>query len=303
MRLAAAAVLALAIGASACRPEAAAAQPSVAEVSRGTFLERRATHSTRLSADAPSPAKVRAHEVPAGAQAVAIRSDGRDLLAWFAAPPDATEPCPALAFFHGAFALTPDAFEAVRPFLDAGYCVLTPSWRGENGNGGRFELLWGELDDAVAAIQWLAARPEVDRERIVVAGHSVGGALAALVSLRPDAPVQATASIGGIYTPQTFGRWASSTNNAALVRFDPTDPDETELRVLGPHVAEVVHPHVAYVGEDDRPFLPNVAALERAARASGAPVRVVYVPGDHESSRAPALAAWLAELSQKRPRL
>lgn len=137
------------------------------------------------------------------------------------------------------------------------------------------------------------------RRRRGFAGHSVGGALAALVSLRPDAPVQVTASIGGIYTPQTFRRWASSGNNAALVRFDPADRDETELRVLGPHVSEMVHPHVAYVGEDDRPFLPNVAALERAARAAGAPVRVVYVPGDHESSRAPALAAWLAELGAR----
>ncbi|OBA97815.1 hypothetical protein A5662_16490 [Mycobacteriaceae bacterium 1482268.1] len=40
------------------------------------------------------------------------------------------------------------------------------------------------LDDCYAALTWLAARPEVDPHRIVVAGVSAGGGLAAALALR-----------------------------------------------------------------------------------------------------------------------
>jgi acetyl esterase/lipase len=40
------------------------------------------------------------------------------------------------------------------------------------------------LDDCCAALQWLAARDDVDRRRILVVGKSAGGGLAAAVSLR-----------------------------------------------------------------------------------------------------------------------
>jgi len=291
-------VWALAIGVSCATACAGSRAPSppVAAATRGSFLARRAAVQTSLRVDAPSPAKVREHAPPAGAEAVRIPSDGRELLAWYAMPPAPAAKLPALVYFHGGFALAPSDFELVRPFVRAGFAVLTPSWRGENGNGGRLELLWGELDDAVAAIRWVAARPEIDAQRIAVIGHSVGGGLAALVSLRPDAPVARTASVGGIYATQTFARWAKSDDNANLVRFDPAVPDEVELRVLGPHVAELAHPHVAYIGRADTPFIANARALEQAAQRVHAPLRVEMVDGDHESSLAPALAAWLGEL-------
>jgi hypothetical protein len=40
------------------------------------------------------------------------------------------------------------------------------------------------LDDCYAALQWLAARDDIDRRRILIAGKSGGGGLAAALTLR-----------------------------------------------------------------------------------------------------------------------
>jgi acetyl esterase/lipase len=275
----------------ACRP--APTQSPTAEPVRLPFVEARLAHPTALHTVAPSPERLGAPTTPEGALAIHYEGATGPLLAWFATPPG-PGPHPLLVYLHGGFALAPSDFEAVRPVLDAGFAVMTPSWRGENGNPGALELLFGELDDAAAAIAWARARPEVDARRLHVLGHSVGGGLAALLSLRRDVDVVDTASIGGIYVPETFVRWAKSDGNAKLVRFDPALRHERELRVLGPNVADMAHPHTAYIGRDDAPFLPNAAAVREAAARVGAPFVVESVDGDHEGSRTSGIAAWLA---------
>ncbi|MCX4243522.1 alpha/beta hydrolase family protein [Paraliomyxa miuraensis] len=292
-----------------CRSPAASSSPphgvpeaNDAEAPHVPFLERRAAHATRLRIDAPSPGKYEPGLVPEGVIEVHYPSGSLQLLAWLVVPDERSAPAPALVYFHGAFALTPKDLAAVRPFVDAGFVVMLPALRGENGNPGRLELLYGEVDDAVAATRWLAARPEVDGERIYAAGHSIGGGLAALLALRPDAPVRATASVVGLYVPQTFKRWSTSKTNAELVRFDPFDPAESTLRTLGPNVRDLVHPHIAYIGDDDPWFHPNADAIAAEAERWGAAVTVERVPGDHMSCLRPALdryRAWVeAELGR-----
>ncbi len=52
-------------------------------------------------------------------------------------------------------------------------------------NDVQLRLLEGrELDDALAGLAVLRARPDVDRTRIVVVGHSFGGSLTVLMSER-----------------------------------------------------------------------------------------------------------------------
>jgi len=262
-----------------------------------SWLERRTGHVTQLHKRGPSPGKWSPQPVPAGVTEVRYPSAGRELLAWFAAPQLAPGTrAPALLYFHGEFSFAAWDFRQVRTFLDAGYCVMTPSLRGENGNPGEFELLHGELDDACAAVRWLAARPEVDTTKIYTLGHSVGGGLSALLALQPDLPVACTASVGGIYTPTTFRRWASDADTRDLVRFDAEDREETELRVMGPHVAQLERPHRAYVGLADEGILANARALESRAAAIAAPFTLTTVPGDHAQSLTPGIAAYLADL-------
>ncbi len=260
------------------------------------YAVRRARHVTELRKRGPSPGRWKPQPVPPGVQEVRYVSQGRALMAWFATPASATGPAPALVYFHGEFSFAAWDFAQVRPFLDAGYCVMTPSLRGENGNPGDFELLCGEVDDACAAVRWLAARPEVDATRISTLGHSVGGGLSALLALQPELPVACTASIGGIYTTRTFARWAAEEDTRDLVRFDAGDERESELRVLGPHMEQMRRPHRAYVGLADEGILGNARALVARAAQLRAPFTLTTVPGDHAGSLGPGIAAYLADL-------
>ncbi len=292
----------LVAGPLACRPESnpptPLAEPPAAAAPYVAFERRKAEHTTALTHDGPSPGRFSANSVPPGATAVSYASGNHELLAWLAMPPNAQGPVPAVIYFHGAFSLVPDDFEAVRPFLDAGLAVLTPALRGENGNPGRLELLYGEVDDAVAAVQWLATQPGIDGEHLYAIGHSVGGGIAAMVSLRADAPLRIVGSVGGIYVPETFQRWSRSESNAGLVRFDPFDVDEGSLRTLGPNLRDLVHPHTAYIGEQDRWFHPNADAVAREAERFGVPFEVVKVPGGHMDSLQPALADFLERVRE-----
>lgn len=291
-------VAAMALTLAGCRPAPSPQRSSEDSAAAYVpFAERKADHQTRLRFDAPSTGRFEQGFVPSGATAVRYPSGEHGMLAWLWLPDAAKDgPVPGLVYLHGAFALAPKDAAAVQPFVDAGLAVLTPALRGENGNPGRLELLYGEVDDAVAAVQWLAARPEVDSEHVYAIGHSIGGGVAAMLALHPEAPLRLTGSVGGIYVPQTFVRWSRSKGNADLVRFDPNDPDEGSLRTLGPNVRDLVHPHHAYIGEDDAWFHPNAQALSEQAQRWDRPVWVHRIPGDHMSSLRPALAAFLERI-------
>lgn len=255
-----------------------------------TWWERRRRSPTRLLKRGPAPAEWRPHAAPPPIREVRVPGPTGPLLAWYAAPPGVTN-APGLVYFHGHFSFAPSDFRRVRPFLDQGWAVMTPTLRGENGNPGDFELLRGEVDDAIAAIAWFAAQPEVDPARIHTLGHSVGGALSALLALVPDLPVVSTVSVGGIYEPGTFVRWKNSADNADLVRFDPARPDERELRVPGPHVRELRRPHLALVGLDDEPIRRNARPIAEQARLLDVPFTLAPVDGDHASSLDAAIAS------------
>jgi acetyl esterase/lipase len=286
--------VAVTLAAIACRPAAPATPGDAPPADPGPhqpFLEARAAHPTVLLVQGPTPETLGEPATPAGAQVVRYPAPTGELFGWFMAPPG-PGPFPVLVYLHGGFALASSDFAKVRPLVDHGFAIMTPALRGENGNPGAMELMFGELDDAVAAIDWVAKQPNVDPTQVHVIGHSAGGGLAALVSLRPDAKVASTASICGMYVPETFARWAKSDASKNLIRFDPSLRHELELRVLGPNVADMVHPHTAYVGRDDTPILENARKVVAAAEAVKAPLELVLVDGDHVGAIAPALEAW-----------
>ena len=286
-------VAGLGLGCSHRRPTATAQSRPAAE---GGFTARRSAYATVLRRQGPSPGKWRERPPPKGAQEVRYPSPAGELLAYYAPPAGPQGRSPALIYLHGEFSLHPADFERVRPFVDAGFAVMTPSLRGENGNPGGFELLYGELDDAVAAVTWLKGQEGVDPGRIFALGHSVGGALSALLSLDRRASLVATASAGGIYVPETFVRWRDNREQADLIRFDPSIAEERELRSLAPFVAEMIRPHIAYVGDRDPWIMRNAEVVAAEAAERGQPFSLEVVAGDHGSMIKPAVRDYLARI-------
>jgi acetyl esterase/lipase len=187
-------------------------------------------------------------------------------------------------YLHGGWALCDEHVRECWAFVEAGFAVFAPSYRGENGNPGAHEMLWGELDDVLAALAHARRLPEVDPERVFVFGHSAGGMLAALMAFEPSLDARLTGSIDGIYGPEVF--------DYQQLPFVDT-PLERELRLALPHIEELEQPHVAVVGREDLALTSTLLAADRAARA-GVPLAAVVVPGDHRQSIAPGIATFLA---------
>ncbi len=216
---------------------------------------------------------------------IVFTSDNRTLQAIVTYPSSAQgKPrLPAILYCHGAYALDPREVEQVTQLLNHhGFIAMLPAWRGENGHGGNFEFLAGEVDDAVAAAKWLAQQPRVDPERIYAYGGSSGGALTALLSLT-DAPLRLTASSSGLYSMDHI-----RAINRGLEPFDASDPIELRLRSLIPHIPQMKRRHLAYIGTEDRDLERSIP-LANAGCPAYCLLEVHRVPGDNYTANIAAM--------------
>lgn len=282
--LAFAGLVVAAAGLGAC----AAASPSPGAQTTRSFIDAKRAHVTTLRKRAPIAPNPPSFPTPDGAKRIDYRSGDLSLFGWFGAPTSSLlgTPAPALLYLHGHFAMTPKDFARLAPLRDRGFAVFVASLRGRNGNRGAHELLYGEVDDAAAALSALAARPDVDATRLYAFGHSMGGGTAALLSLDPSLPVRLTGGCGAVYSTDTFRNWAAG-RDRDLVRFDPTDEQEARLRVLLPWAHQLAHPHLALMGESERTTLRNAKRVDAIAKDMFA---IVVVEGNHSSALAPALS-------------
>ncbi len=77
---------------------------------------------------------------------------------------------------------------AARDLARHGLVVLRFDFRGSGDSGGEFRdmTVSREIEDAVAALDYLSSRPEVDSDRVGVLGLSLGGCVAACLAGRDD---------------------------------------------------------------------------------------------------------------------
>lgn len=111
--------------------------------------------------------------------------------------------------------------QTARQFRREGVVVMYPSLRGGNQNPGQKEGFLGEVDDVLAARDFLAKQAHVDPQRIYLGGHSTGGTLALLVAEYSD-KFRAVFSFGPVSDVSAY--------EVEHLPFDVRDPDELRVR-------------------------------------------------------------------------
>lgn len=107
-------------------------------------------------------------------------SDGTELHGWFAPAPD---PAGAILYCHGNGGNLTYLSDVAAGWVERGWSVFLFDYRGYGRSSGA-PSEEGLYLDAEAAWDTLARQEEVDRERIVLFGQSLGGAVATELALR-----------------------------------------------------------------------------------------------------------------------
>lgn len=245
-------------------------------IASADFVEARASFRTRLLYHGPSPQPFDNQPPPAGVQEVDYTSGNLRLKAWVARPPG-DSPAPAVVFAHGGFAYGAEDFEMARPYLNAGFAVIAPMLRGENGLPGNYTMFYDEVDDVVAAGEYLRSLPHIDAARVYLAGHSVGGTLAMLAA-QASPMFRASASFSGSPDQITFCQaWSE------IVPFDPRVVAEYEMRSPLSYAASFKAPARLYYATREI-YGADTELTARIAREAGRDVQAQEVRGDHFSA-------------------
>jgi pimeloyl-ACP methyl ester carboxylesterase len=146
-----------------------------------------------------------------GDERVSIPAAGFNLAGTLTTPAGATGRLPAVVLIAGSGLTDRDETVAgipvfghlARGLVDAGFVVVRYDKRGVGQSGGRTEsaTLADFAEDARAVVRWLERRPDVDKDRLAVVGHSEGAAVAMLLAAR-EKRVKAAVLVAG---PGTTG--------------------------------------------------------------------------------------------------
>jgi dipeptidyl aminopeptidase/acylaminoacyl peptidase len=278
------AVLRLAASASAMVGHVAYASPYAAKAkevaqleirTRDYRLDRQSFH-TRLLIIGPSPQQSPMAQPPADVREIEFPSGRLHLKAWIGMPKRQPYALPAVIFLHGGFAFGSDDFEMAQPYRDAGFVVVTPTLRGENGQEGTFSMFYDEVEDVLAVAEFVRDQPYIDPAHVYLAGHSVGGTMALLTAMT-SSNFKAVASLSGSPDQFTFlsSRWDG------VIPFDTTRADEFEMRSPLAYAASLKSPTRLYHGTKEAYFRSSTQRLVAIAQASNLPVDNKELPGDH----------------------
>jgi pimeloyl-ACP methyl ester carboxylesterase len=165
--------------------------------------------------------------------------------------------------------------QSASEYRENGIVMMFPSLRGGNDNPGLKEGFLGEVDDVIAAADFLSKQPHVDPARIYLGGHSTGGTLVLLVSECTDR-FRAVFSFGPAddvskYPPE-------------FIPFDRSNRREVQLRSPGYWLSSIKSPTFVFEGRSQG----NLDALQRMASDSKNPAAHFFtVNGNHFSILAP----------------
>lgn len=112
-------------------------------------------------------------------------ASGQRLRGWYLPAPPAPGGAPAVAYGHGNGANRAHWSAMARDVNAAGIAQLFFDFAGRGDSDGQtITLGFREADDLEAALDWLAARPEIDASRLALAGRSMGAVAAIYAASR-----------------------------------------------------------------------------------------------------------------------
>ena len=144
-------------------------------------------------------------------------------------------------------------------YRNAGIVMMFPSLRGGNDNPGKHEGFLGEVEDVLAAADYLARQDYVDPERIYLGGHSTGGTMVMLVAESTDR-FRAVFSFGPVDDVAGYP--------ADFLPCDTSNPREIELRSPGRWLDSTHSPLFVFEGTVGG----NLQSLQTMAQASKNPL-------------------------------
>jgi alpha-beta hydrolase superfamily lysophospholipase len=177
-----------------------------------------------LAFAAPAAAKSIPQEVPF------TSSDGTTLACTYWAPAGLGARAPAVMLFHGLGGKRADMAGYADQLGNEGYAALACDARGHGVSGGLFGLDGPrDVQDTRELFDWLAARPEIDGERIGALGISLGGgavwnATAAGVPFKAIVPIITWTNLLEALAPQRLAKSGLVLYLSQLVPADRYDP-------------------------------------------------------------------------------
>jgi dienelactone hydrolase len=240
---------------------------------------------TRLAREAGSPQReVFVLRPPEYVDQVEYPSGSLRLKAWLTRDRQAGQKLPAVLFLHGGFEFGAADWDMAAPYWEAGFVLMVPMLRGENGQPGTFSFLYDEVDDVLAAADFLARQPGVDPDRVYLAGHSAGGTLT-LLAIEASRRFRAAVSFDASPDQQLlYNGSAAKPGNHREVVFDTKDSAELEVRSPLSFVSSVQTPVRLFYSNEAAPL--NERSSERfveLARTRGIDARAMRVWGSHMS--------------------
>ena len=179
--------------------------------------------------------EVRAERIPLREKAARFRSGDAELHGRLVLP-GGPGPHPAVVLVHGSEKEAATVFSHEGWLLAPhGIAVLIFDKRGTGSSEGKFGMDFGQLsDDVVAAVEWLRGQPEIDRERIGLAGYSQGGWISPLAASKTDAVKFVLVGFGMIDSPAEEDR-KETLNLLRKKGFGPADLAEAEELIKASH--------------------------------------------------------------------
>lgn len=212
---------------------------------------------------------------------------------------------PLLVFIHGgpdwaSFPIHSSCFNEkypIEPFIEKGFIVLEPNYRGSSGYGNDFlkanyrNLGIGDYEDVISGVDALVDRGIADQDRVGVMGWSQGGFISAFCSTYSDR--FKAASVGG-----GISNWVTNYVNTDLPSFirlhvgdTPwNDPEIYAKASPTTYIQSASTPTLIQHGEKDaRVPIPNAYELYKGLKDMGVETELVVFDGMGYSSDKPGI--------------